>query len=229
MNRGYEVGEYLEFLDRARAFLHQPELGRPLTLAGDIIVGFPTETEADFEATRTLLERARYKNCFIFKYSPRPGTVAIDRLEDDVPDAVKRRRNNDLLAVQNRISDEVGREFVGRTLDVFVQGVSRKTVKARRAAAKTHGGVGLTVGGRALPGESEPDGCDGAACGDGASHVERDDGASSGPLQMTARTDGDLIVLFDAPRGVEPEDLIGTVRAVRVTGSRPLALLGSLS
>ena len=75
MNRGYTVEEYLEFLDRARAYLHQPEIGRPLTVAGDIIVGFPTETDEDFEATVRLVERARYKNAFIFKYSPRPGTT----------------------------------------------------------------------------------------------------------------------------------------------------------
>jgi tRNA-2-methylthio-N6-dimethylallyladenosine synthase len=90
MNRGYTVAEYLEFLDRARAHLHQPEIGRPLTVAGDIIVGFPTESDEDFAATVSLVSRARYKNCFIFKYSPRPGTVAIEKLPDDVPDAVKR-------------------------------------------------------------------------------------------------------------------------------------------
>ncbi|MBY0307811.1 MAG: radical SAM protein, partial [Phycisphaerales bacterium] len=230
MNRGYSVAEYLEFLDRARALLHQPEIGRPLTLAGDIIVGFPTETEADFEATRVLLERARYKNCFIFKYSPRPGTVAIDRFADDVPDEVKRRRNNELLGVQNRISGEVGREFVGQTLDVFVQGVSRKTAKARARAEKrhAHGGVGLTIGGRAVGGE--PDDLQ-EACSTGAPQVEVETAApptAGGPVQMTARTDGDLIVLFDTPGGVAPDGLIGTIQRVRIDASRPLALHGAL-
>ena len=73
MNRGYTVEEYFEFLDRARHFLDEPEKGRPLMLAGDMIVGFCGETEADFEASKELIRRARYKNCFIFKYSPRPG------------------------------------------------------------------------------------------------------------------------------------------------------------
>ena len=230
MNRGYTVGEYFEFLDRARAFLHQPEIGRPLTLAGDIIVGFPTETEEDFEATRALLERARYKNCFIFKYSPRPGTVAIDRFADDVPDEVKRRRNNELLAVQNRVSDEVGREFIGQTLDVFVQGVSRKTAKAKaRAEKKGAGTISLTVGGKSLGATDDHDDCQGA-CSTGASHVEVEAGAlQSGPVQMTARTDGDLIVLFDAPSGVAPDDLIGTIQRMRVDTSRPLALHGTLT
>ncbi|HZW06738.1 MAG TPA: MiaB/RimO family radical SAM methylthiotransferase [Phycisphaerales bacterium] len=228
MNRGYTVAEYTEFLDRARALLHQPEIGRPLTLAGDIIVGFPTETEEDFQATRSLLERARYKNCFIFKYSPRPGTVAIDRFVDDVPDDVKRRRNNELLALQNRVSDEVGREFVGQTLEVFVQGVSRRTAKAQARAAKApKGTVGLTVAGRSL-GDGGDD-CQGA-CSTGATHVALEPVSEAGPVQMTARTDGDLIVLFDAPGGTgeTPDDLIGTIRRVRVEASRPLALHGSL-
>ncbi|MEO1512389.1 MAG: MiaB/RimO family radical SAM methylthiotransferase, partial [Planctomycetota bacterium] len=105
MNRGYTIGEYDEFIDRARHHLDQPEIGRPLALSGDIIVGFPTETDEDFEATVGLLERARYKNCFIFKYSPRPGTVAYDKIPDDIPETVKRERNNRLLAVQAEISD----------------------------------------------------------------------------------------------------------------------------
>ena len=248
MNRGYTVGEYLEFLDRARAILHQPEIGRPLTLAGDIIVGFPGETEEDFEATATLLKKARYKNCFIFKYSPRPGTVAIDRFADDIPDDVKRRRNNELLALQNSISDEVGREFVGQTLDVFVQGVSRKTAKAKARAAKHSAGkgaagtVGLTVGGRTLDGGDLHDhGCgddDGGGVGEGGqgacstsgSHVHHEEPfiEINGPVQMTARTDGDLIVLFDSPPGIAPDDLMGTVQRVRIDASRPLALMGVL-
>lgn len=135
MNRGYTVAEYLEFLDRARQYLDQPEIGRPLTLAGDIIVGFPTETEEDHQATAELLRKARYKNCFIFKYSPRPGTVAIDRFADDIADEIKRRRNNDLLALQTQISDEVSRSYVGQSLDVFVTGLSRREEKKSRKQA----------------------------------------------------------------------------------------------
>ncbi|MEL7473749.1 MAG: MiaB/RimO family radical SAM methylthiotransferase, partial [Planctomycetota bacterium] len=130
MNRGYSVSEYHEFIDRARSFLDEPEKGRPLALSGDIIVGFPTETDEDFEGTVDLVRRSRYKNCFIFKYSPRPGTVAYDKIPDDVPDEVKRRRNNQLLAIQAEISEQVGREQIGRTFDVFVEGLSKKTLKA---------------------------------------------------------------------------------------------------
>lgn len=168
MNRGYSASEYLEFMDRARGFLDQPEIGRPLMLSGDIIVGFPSETDADHEASAALLHRARYKNAFIFKYSPRPGTVAFDKLADDVPDAVKRRRNNELLSLQSEISDAIGREQIGRTFGVFVEGLSAKQERVRLSQGERRkqkavtgngkagngrggGAVALTIGGQRTP------------------------------------------------------------------------------
>lgn len=237
MNRGYTVEEYLEFIDRARHFLHQPEIDRPLTLAGDIIVGFCGETEEDYNATVTLLERARYKNCFIFKYSPRPGTVAFDRIEDDVPDAVKKRRCNDLLAVQHRISDEIAQEYVGSTMRVFVEGVSVRDTKKRRAETNTHahyknGLVGLTISGQATNQPSAAATAD-ACCDVNASSVHTDDAetsnASSDPVQLTGRTDGDLIVVFDTPPGMAATDLIGRLVPVRVQHASVLTLHGELA
>jgi tRNA-2-methylthio-N6-dimethylallyladenosine synthase len=225
MNRGYTVGEYFEFLDRARAFLHQPEIGRPLTLAGDIIVGFPTETQEDHEATADLIRRARYKNCFIFKYSPRPGTIAIDRFEDDVPEEVKRRRNNELLALQNEVSASVCAEFVGQTMDVFVQGVSKKHAKKAKRHAQS-GAVALTIAGR-TPAAPEDEPGAGAACSADGSHVHEDAPAAGTP-QLSARTEGDVIVFFDCPPGSSPDDLVGTIRRVRISASGPLALFGAL-
>lgn len=233
MNRGYTVEEYLEFLDRARAFLHQPEIGRALTVAGDIIVGFPTETDEDYAATERLLEKARYKNCFIFKYSPRPGTIAYDKLTDDVPEEIKRRRNNQLLALQNRISATVGEEFVGSTVSVFVQGVSKRETKKKEAveAARQQGikgTVGLTVGGKEVVA-----GAGGGSCSTAGSHVVGERGedvtplpVSAGPVQLSARTEGDLIVFFDAPAGVAPDALIGTVVDIQIDRSEPLSLHG---
>ncbi len=196
MNRGYGVSEYLEFLDRARGFLDQPEIGRPLMLSGDIIVGFPSEEGADHEASAALLRRARYKNAFIFKYSPRPGTVAFDKLSDDVPDAVKRRRNHELLALQSEISDAIGREQLGRTFGVFVEGLSakqervrlsqgeRRKQKAVTGNGKGGGVVTLTIGGQRSPHNGaasdvhphdhphhHDDACADGACTTGASHV----------------------------------------------------------
>ncbi len=118
MNRGYTAGSYLELVERARRIVPG------IQLAGDFIVGFPTETDEDYTRTRELAEKVRYKNCFIFKYSPRPGTVAIKRHEDDVPEETKRFRNNDLLRVQNRISNELNRELLGQVIDVLCDGPS---------------------------------------------------------------------------------------------------------
>jgi tRNA-2-methylthio-N6-dimethylallyladenosine synthase len=121
MNRHYSAAEYLALLERAR------EIVPDIAVAGDFIVGFPGESEEDFQATTDLLRRAKYKNCFIFKYSPRPGTKADKRLADTVPADVKQRRNVELLAVQEEISDQLSRAFLGRTVRVLVEGLSKKS------------------------------------------------------------------------------------------------------
>ncbi|MBX3383123.1 MAG: MiaB/RimO family radical SAM methylthiotransferase [Phycisphaeraceae bacterium] len=223
MNRGYTVEEYTEFLDRARAFLDQPEIGRPLEVSGDFIIGFPTETEEDFEATMALVRKARYKNAFIFKYSPRPGTVAYDKIPDDVPEEVKRRRNSALLALQQAVSEEVAAGYVGREVDVFVTGLSIKERK-RRARAVAAGGVSLTVKGRSVGEPEEDDGC-GSGCSTQATHVETAQEPSSGIAQYSARTDGDMIVVFDAP---EHAGLVGSIRRVRIEESSAFSLRGKL-
>ena len=99
MNRGYTVRKYLTLVDRYRALVYNGKLST------DVIVGFPGETEADFEATRRVLEGVRFDTAYIFKYSPRPHTRAA-LLEDDVPAAVKKRRHAELLELQKRISRE---------------------------------------------------------------------------------------------------------------------------
>jgi tRNA-2-methylthio-N6-dimethylallyladenosine synthase len=246
MNRGYSVAEYFEFLERAREILHEPEKGRPLTVAGDVIVGFPTETEDDHEATKALLRRARYKNCFIFKYSSRPGTVAHDKLVDDVPEEVKRRRNNELLSLQNEISGAISAEYVGQTVSAFVQGVSRREEKrAKReltgsAAGGGKGTIALTVSARA-GGVSKAMGHSGAesheeqaaSCSaEGAFvHADRIEAAQAsvgGLVQMSARTDGDLIVFFEVPAS-EAARYVGRIVPVRVDRTSTLALHGHVA
>ncbi len=74
-----------------------------ISIASDFIVGFPGETEEDFQKSVDLVQHCKFKYSFIFKYSPRPGTVAIDRFADDVPEEAKKRRNVELLAVQSEI------------------------------------------------------------------------------------------------------------------------------
>lgn len=120
MNRYYTAARYLEMLDKARIIV--PDIA----IAGDFIVGFPGETQADFEATVELVKKARYKNCFIFKYSPRPDTIADKRLADDIPLDVKKKRNTELLAVQEKISGELSAEFLGKEMKVLVEGLSKK-------------------------------------------------------------------------------------------------------
>ena len=120
MNRHYTAAEYLSFLDRARQAV--PDIA----LAGDFIVGFPGETDEDFRATVALVEKARYRNCFVFKYSPRPGTAADRRHQDTVSDEIKQERNVALLSVQEAISEALSREFLGRTVRVLVEGPSKK-------------------------------------------------------------------------------------------------------
>jgi tRNA-2-methylthio-N6-dimethylallyladenosine synthase len=85
MNRNYTAAWYLELLDRARSIVPG------IAIAGDFIVGFPGETDEDFQATVDLAKKAGYKNAFIFKYSPRPGTSADNRLQDTVSPEVKQR------------------------------------------------------------------------------------------------------------------------------------------
>jgi tRNA-2-methylthio-N6-dimethylallyladenosine synthase len=121
MNRKYTAREYLEMLERAR------EKVAGIAISGDFIVGFPGETEEDFKASVSLLEKARYKNAFIFKYSPRPGTAALKGLQDTVPQDVKKKRNMELLAVQEKISGELAAGFVGKEVKVLVEGPSKKS------------------------------------------------------------------------------------------------------
>jgi len=120
MNRNYTAAWYLELLDRARAIVPN------ISIAGDFIVGFPGETDDDFQATVDLIKKARYKNAFIFKYSPRPGTASDKKLQDTVGAEVKQRRNIELLAVQEKISNELSRDFQGKQVKVLVEGLSKK-------------------------------------------------------------------------------------------------------
>jgi tRNA-2-methylthio-N6-dimethylallyladenosine synthase len=104
-----------------------------LSIASDFIVGFCGETEEDHRASLRLIERCRFKNLFVFKYSERPGTTAAKRMDDDVPEEVKRRRNHELLDLQLGISLAANRQLVGRTVEVLVEGYSKAAVKAQEA------------------------------------------------------------------------------------------------
>ena len=117
MNRRYDREKYLELVRYARSVM--PEL----TITSDIIVGFPGETEAEFEETLSLLEEVRFDSLFTFIYSRREGTRAAS-MPDPVSREEKQRWFDRLLAVQNRISREINAEYVGRTLPVLIDGRS---------------------------------------------------------------------------------------------------------
>lgn len=119
MKRGYTVEQYREMMARLRAFV--PEAA----VSSDFIVGFCGETEEDFVQTMELVREFRFKNSFIFKYSVRPGTKGAELFVDDVPEEVKQRRNNELLAVQDAICEEENHRFLGRTVQVLVEGPSK--------------------------------------------------------------------------------------------------------
>ena len=118
MNRRYTAEHYLGIVERLR------EAVPDISLTSDIIVGFPGETEEDFEATLEMLRRAQYDTIFSFIYSPRRGTPAAE-MPDQVPHEVSTARFERLLALQNEISLARNRRFVGRTVRVLAEEVSR--------------------------------------------------------------------------------------------------------
>lgn len=121
MKRGYTLADYREMMERIHRILPG------CAVSSDFIVGFCGETEENFQKSIAAIREFRFKNSFIFKYSPRPGTKAYELFEDDVPEEVKRRRNNELLAVQNEISEEDNAEFIGRRVEVLVEGPSKRS------------------------------------------------------------------------------------------------------
>ena len=120
MKRLYTVESYRELLVRCR------EKIPGVAISSDFIVGFCGETDESFAKTMDLVRESKFKNSFIFKYSERPGTKAADRYPDDVPEEVKKRRNNDLLAVQNANSLADHRAKIGETVEVLVEGPSKR-------------------------------------------------------------------------------------------------------
>jgi tRNA-2-methylthio-N6-dimethylallyladenosine synthase len=118
MRRGYTKERFLQLVQALRE--------RNVNVTTDIIVGFPTETEEDFQETVDLVKRARFGGAFIFKYSPRPKTVAFYKYRDVVPEEEKQRRLEILLTLQKQITDEENRKRVGATVEVLVEGLARQ-------------------------------------------------------------------------------------------------------
>jgi tRNA-2-methylthio-N6-dimethylallyladenosine synthase len=195
MKRGYTVEDYREMMHRIR------ETVLDCAVSSDFIVGFCGESEESFQKSMDLVRECRFKNSFIFKYSPRPGTKADGLYSDDVPEAVKRRRNNELLALQNEISEEDNAEMIGREVEVLVEGPSKQAARGQES-----GGRGQESGGRSQE-----------AVGRGQ------ESGSSGPVQLVGRTMCDRIVVFDGnPR------LAGTLARISVHDCTSTTLIGSI-
>ena len=121
MNRKYDREWYLERVQAIRRII--PDCG----LSTDIFSGFHSETEEDHQASLSLMRVCAYDSAFMFKYSERPGTYASKHLADDVPEEVKIRRLNEIIALQNELSAESNRRCIGREYEVLVEGVSKRS------------------------------------------------------------------------------------------------------
>ena len=124
MNRHYDREKYLEAVGYAKSVM--PEL----VLTSDVIVGFPGETEEEFEETISLIEQVRYDALFTFIFSPRPGTPAAS-MGDPTPKEEKNRRFDKLCAVQNSISEQIHAAYVGKTMRCLVDGKDGDALTAR--------------------------------------------------------------------------------------------------
>ena len=121
MNRKYTREWYLDRVSAIRSII--PDCG----LSTDIFVGYHSETEADHELSLSLMREVGYDSAFMFKYSERPGTYASRHLPDNVPEEVKLRRLNELIALQTQLSAEANQRDEGKLFDVLVEGFSKRS------------------------------------------------------------------------------------------------------
>ena len=121
MNRLHTREEYFDLIKGIRERI--PDCG----ISHDMITGFPGETEADHQQTLSLMEYVKYDFGFMFAYSERPGTLAARKLEDDVPEAVKKRRLTEIIGMQQKHSLYRNQSYIGQTTEVLIEGDSKKS------------------------------------------------------------------------------------------------------
>jgi tRNA-2-methylthio-N6-dimethylallyladenosine synthase len=220
MKRLYTVEEYREMLARIR------EKVPGAAVTSDFIVGFCGETEEDFAATVELVRESRFKNSYIFKYSPREGTKAFELYADDVPEDVKRQRNNDLLAVQNAISEKDNEPFIGREVEILVEGPSKRQARGLHRTGESLPGYEGESG--SFPGSAWERTAPEALPRERESHDQapRDEFISPSEmstLQLTGRTTCDRIVVFDGtPRQ------IGQILPIHIYDANAFTLFGEV-
>jgi tRNA-2-methylthio-N6-dimethylallyladenosine synthase len=121
MNRGYSREWYMNRIETIRQYLPG------CSISTDIIAGFCTETEEDHRETLSLMNWVGYEAAFMFKYSERPNTIAARKFRDDVPEEVKSRRLEEIIALQQQLSLECNKKDIGRIFEVLVEGVSKRS------------------------------------------------------------------------------------------------------
>lgn len=196
MNRGYTVEQYLGLIERARQRMPN------IAIVGDMIVGYPGETDEDFAASLELLRQVKYKTVYVFKYSVRPNTVAEKIHTDDVSEATKRARNQAMLNLQQEIALAHHQAMVGQRIEVLVEGAAKVDPAVQDATPRDDDGnvlYALKKSDRRAP---------------------REDGTA----RLAARTRGDHIVAFDGPAS-----LVGSLVHVTIEKATALSLSGSLA
>jgi len=131
MNRKYTKEHYISLIDKVRLNV------KGISLTTDIIVGFPGETDEDFEETIDILEKVRFDSAYTFLYSKRTGTPAAKR-EDQVSEEVKKKRFEKLIIVQNKISREINDELFGMEFEVLVEGLSKNSTSTYTGRTRTN-------------------------------------------------------------------------------------------
>ncbi|RXR31540.1 tRNA (N6-isopentenyl adenosine(37)-C2)-methylthiotransferase MiaB [Flavobacterium piscinae] len=121
MNRQHTREEYMALVDKIY------EIIPDISLSQDMISGFPTETEKDHQDTLSLMEYVKYDFGFMFAYSERPGTLAARKMEDDVPEEVKKRRLNEIIDLQQKLGLERTKRFVGQEVEVLIEKESKRS------------------------------------------------------------------------------------------------------
>ncbi|HEX4223023.1 MAG TPA: MiaB/RimO family radical SAM methylthiotransferase, partial [Pseudonocardiaceae bacterium] len=152
MRRSYRSERYLGIIAKVR------EAMPDAAITTDIIIGFPGETEEDFQATLDVVRQARFSGAFTFQYSKRPGTPAAD-MDEQVPKAVVQDRYDRLVALQEEISWELNKELIGSTIEILVaEGEGRKDAATHRMSGRARDGrlVHFTPTGPAIDGEIRP-------------------------------------------------------------------------
>jgi tRNA-2-methylthio-N6-dimethylallyladenosine synthase len=121
MNRQHTREEYMELIDKIKRIIPG------CSISQDLIAGFPTETEEDHQDTLSLMEYVEYDFGYMFAYSERPGTLAARKMEDDVPEEIKKRRLQDIVDLQQILSEKRTRRFLGETVEILIEKESKKS------------------------------------------------------------------------------------------------------